>query len=115
MLRVRRVLLPVLLAEEVRARNVAAQPLHEQLLYAPVVLRDNIAVPALALGKYPVRLHHQLRRLALRGGDMFKNISVEFTAHLDITPFYIAFLLKRQYSSKSSSFFSKPDALHTRS
>ena len=83
MLRVRRVLLPVLLAEEVRARNVPAQPLHEQLLYAPVVLRDDITVPGLALGKYPVRLHHQLRRFALRGGDIVKNLSVKFAVHSD--------------------------------
>ena len=81
MLRVRRVLLPVLLAEEVRARNVPAQPLHEQLLYAPVVLRDDITVPGLALGKYPVRLHHQLRRFALCGGDMVKDIDIVFFRH----------------------------------
>lgn len=62
--------------------NVPAQPLHEQLLYAPVVLRDDIhGCPGLALGKYPVRLHHQLRRFALCGGDMVKDIDIVFFRH----------------------------------
>ena len=62
----------VLLAEEARAGYGGAQPLHQQRLHALVILRDDIAVPGLCLGKDAVHVHYKLRRLALGADDGVK-------------------------------------------
>ena len=56
----------VLLAEKARIGTYRAQALDQQGLDLAVVLGDDVAVTAFALGQDAVSVHHEARRLPLR-------------------------------------------------